>query len=154
MTPRQLVTILLTAMLFLGGCRKKPGPGRPAPNVAASTRTPLHQAARMGAIDVARSLLAEGADANAKDKEGNTPLHHALWEGHVEIAAMLIEHGAEVNARGRSGQTPLHVAASKGHRELAVALVDKGADVNAKDENGTTPLHDAASGALPRLLRC
>jgi ankyrin repeat protein len=39
--------------------------------------TPLHWAAHKGYLEVAKILLARGADVNAKDKDGKTPLDSA-----------------------------------------------------------------------------
>ena len=45
---------------------------------AARGVVPLHEAARMGHVELARLLLRKGADANAKDDDGKTPLD---WAG-------------------------------------------------------------------------
>ncbi|CAN0204234.1 unnamed protein product, partial [Laminaria digitata] len=37
--------------------------------------TPLHLACRFGHLPVVVVLLAEGAEINARDSDGNTPLH-------------------------------------------------------------------------------
>ncbi len=56
---------------------------------AASGLTALHLAALRGQVDVTRLLLDRGADAAARDGEGNTPLAVAEREGHAEVAALL-----------------------------------------------------------------
>ena len=113
--------------------------------------TALHWAAVVGAAEVAKVLIANGAEVNAKDNFGWTPLHRAAWRARAtrknaaEVAKVLIANGAEVNVKdkGESGNTPLHLASGA---EVAEVLIANGAEVNAKDNDGNTPLHDAARG--------
>jgi len=51
----------------------------------------LHKAAGWGHKEVAELLIANGADVNAKDEDGDTPLVYA--EG--EIADLLRKHGGK-----------------------------------------------------------
>ena len=44
-----------------------------------------------------REMLEEGADPNAKDKDGNTPLHKAADEGRFDVVKLLLERGADPN---------------------------------------------------------
>ena len=72
--------------------------------------TPLHWAARYGHADIAATLIAAGADLEAKSHFGGglqTPLHWAAEYGHADIAAALIAAGAEVNPKANDGHTPL-----------------------------------------------
>lgn len=59
----------LSLLLFSVGCKKEPNATsrRIKPM---ETTTPLHAAARRGYIERAQSLIANGADVNAKDKNG------------------------------------------------------------------------------------
>ncbi len=114
----------------------------------------IHDAARIGRVDIVNSLLAEDPErVSAKDKEGLTPLHFAALYDHKEIAELLIAKGADVNAKDKDGWTPLH---ETGKKDVAELLIAKGADVNAKDKEGLTPLHFAAlydHTAVAELLR-
>ena len=106
--------------------------------------TPLLWAAGFGQKEVAVLLIAKGADANAKAKEGWTPLHYATGGNDKEIVELLIAKGADLNAKNANDRiTPLHWAAWRGHKEVAELLITKGADVNTKNKNGGTPLHNA-----------
>jgi len=98
-----------------------------APGVIASGATPLHMAILSDQREVARLLIAEGANINApaKDEYGGTPLHWAAALGRVEIARQLIDAGANVNAVDKNGYTPLDATAldqfSKRKSRLAIA---------------------------------
>ena len=63
--------------------------------------TPLLLAATKEVVEL---LIANGADVNAKGKEGETLLHFPKTK---EIAELLIAAGADVNARDEYGDTPL-----------------------------------------------
>jgi ankyrin repeat protein len=72
--------------------------------------TALMFAARQGALESARALLAAGADANLVDPDGLAALLIAVINGHYDVAALLIEHGADVNVVEPGGRTPLWAA--------------------------------------------
>jgi hypothetical protein len=57
--------------------------------------TPLIIAAGLGHIDIVRTLLQAGADANMKDEKGLTALAWALVKGHTDIVELLKKHGAK-----------------------------------------------------------
>ena len=69
--------------------------------------TPLLYAAGHGHKDVAELLLANKADANAKDPFGFTPLTLVADHGHKDMAELLLAYKADVNARTKGGSTPL-----------------------------------------------
>ncbi|MCZ7625462.1 MAG: ankyrin repeat domain-containing protein [Candidatus Methylomirabilis sp.] len=75
----------------------------------------LIEASKSGAAADVKRLLAEGADANARDPDGWTALIHASWLGYVEIANLLLNKGADVNASARNSVTPLMYASWHGH---------------------------------------
>ena len=101
--------------------------------------TPLHEAAREGAVAVLEVLLEAGADVHASDGVG-TALHFART---AEVAEILLAAGADVNARQADGETPLHTT---GRWNLGVleVLLAAGADVDPRDSDGRTPLMRAA----------
>jgi ankyrin repeat protein len=61
----------------------------------AAKANPLIEAASMGDTEKVQTLLAQGADVNAKDSRGCTALMWAKREGHKEIVRILKEAGAK-----------------------------------------------------------
>ena len=124
--------------------------------------TPLMLAANPPDPEMARLLLAHGADPNLAAADNTTPLNSAsgahythpigAHEEALEFAKVMIEVGADVNAANEKGETPLHHAAGRGYNPLVQFLVDQGAKLDAKTKNGRTPLMmanlDSRSGAL------
>lgn len=106
--------------------------GRTALNVVGATAVGT---ARENMARVARMLIANGADVNARDHiHGNTLLHEAP---DVDTARVLIEAGAELNIRNKDGQTPLMLTLDE---DVARLLVAEGADISIRDKNGKTAL--------------
>ena len=106
--------------------------------------TPLHIA---GSAEVAKVLLAYGADPNARTVSsiswlvGIVPLSFAIITGKLEIAQVLLDHGANVNAIMRNGETLLYYFIRtwdmlEYNQEKAVLfLVKNGAKMNAETLN-------------------
>jgi TPR repeat protein len=93
---------------------------------------------------VAESLLAKGADVNAKNFDGLTPLHYSAARGYKSMVELLLANHADVHVTSRSGCTPLHFAVQENQETIAELLLANGAEVNAKDNKGLTPLHESA----------
>jgi ankyrin repeat protein len=90
-------------------------------------------------------LLDNGADVNAKNKDGKTALMFAAMRlAGSDDAELLLEKGADANAKARDGSTALMMAAGRGRRDIVKLLLANGADVNAKNEDGDTALTFAA----------
>ena len=111
--------------------------------------TPLHWAAWIGQIEMAKLLIANDADVNpmpdkASGEGGITPLYWAARNGHKGVAELLLANGADVNAKAKRGQTPLHFATALNQKDVTKLLLANGADVNAVTHSGCTPLHYAA----------
>src|SRR5205085_2213331 len=57
--------------------------------------TALHAALAGPAPDLARVLIAAGADVNAAQNSGETPLHETAFNGSIELTQLLLEQGAD-----------------------------------------------------------
>lgn len=102
------------------------------------------------------SLLDQGADIDARDKQRRTPILRAVARNFINNVELLIARGANIELRCDFGYTPLGLAAFKDYIEIAELLLMHGADVYAKDARGYTPLHQAIknqrSDALVHML--
>lgn len=105
--------------------------------------TPLHHAARTGRVELARLLVARGANVNTAAPSGFTPLHVASGLNRREMAKYLLDAGANPNAVDMRG-TPLHAATAQGNTEIVELLLQRGADPNAQDRFQNTPLAQLA----------
>src|SRR5207253_3203598 len=65
--------------------------------------TPLHNASRQEATDVAKTLLTHKAEVNAQSEGGETPLHLAAAWGRTPIVDLLLKAGADVNSTSKEG---------------------------------------------------
>ena len=126
---------------------------------SASGLTALHRAALGGRAEVwfeiAKLLIAKGANANAKSELGETPLDYAsgvedgldpkryrsseVKANLKEISNLLRKHG------GKKGAFySIHLAA-KGDIEAVKRHLTAKADINAKNKTGAAPLHFATN---------
>lgn len=80
--------------------------------------TPLNMAAMLGQTSAAGYLTENGADVNAKNRDGNSALHIAAFFGHTDLVALLLKKGADTTARGSGGQTPLESVAEPWTEQL------------------------------------
>jgi hypothetical protein len=103
-------------------------------------KTPLHEAVRLGIVEIEGMLLKAGASLEARDVSGNTPLMEAVNAGLGAAAERLLENGAAPNVRDNHGETPLYAAVRLEKRDIANALLTRGAYVHAKNSRGDTPL--------------
>lgn len=50
--------------------------------------TPLHEACNVGYYDVAKVLIAAGADVNTQGLDDDTPLHDSASSGHRNVSVL------------------------------------------------------------------
>ena len=109
--------------------------------------TPLHWAARAGAVECAAVLLAHGADVDAPNKARRVPLQLAAETDQAETIRLLAKHGADVDTQDRKGRTPLHRATYEGQLAAAEALLDVGADPMVLNKRGKNAFEIARKDA-------
>jgi ankyrin repeat protein len=84
--------------------------------------SPLASASAAGQLEIARVLIARGANVNARAAGEFTPLHESAASGRMEFAKLLLENGADVNARTADGKTPLDYAREHNRAEMVQLL--------------------------------
>lgn len=95
-------------------------------------------------IELAKKLLAKDAKVNHRNQAGNTPLHTVHS---LALAKLFIDAGAKLNQQNKAGQTPLIHAIIQSTPEkniIAEYLIEQGADVRLKDQWGETALFKTA----------
>ena len=135
--------------------------------------TPLHRATQLVNIDMVSTLLANGADIEARspkeflarkhplgvlrsptvegsesdhsssDGRGWTPFLRAAYNGEEAMVLRLLDKGANIEARNPSNGTPLICACERQHEGVVDILLLSGADVHAEDDFGWKPIHRA-----------
>ena len=109
--------------------------------------TALHWAAFHDDVEMAKALLAAGANPKAATRDGAiTPLFMACTNGSAAVIEALLKAGADANEKNANGTTALMTAASSGSVDALRVLLDHGADVKAKESaHGQTALMFASA---------
>jgi len=114
-------------------------------------QTLLHDAALVGAAELAAVLIRSGADPNAKEAEGHTPLYRASTG---DVARVLLAAGASVDVpSGPTRGTALHQTSRRGYVSVAQALLDHGATIDVRDAKEQTPLRRAVNCRQLEIVR-
>ncbi len=103
----------------------------------------LHKAAFAGHVELAKILVLQKADVNAKDDRQQTPLHLAAYNDN-DLVAFLLAHGAQIDALNDRRETPLFYAIYNAAVGNVQTLIQAGARLDVKDEQNMTPLAHAA----------
>ena len=119
----------------------------------------FHGSAAGGDLAAVGCNLANDADADAADGDGNAPLHLAVLNRRAAAAAVLLDGEADADLRDPAGSAPLHLAlaATLEAEALVSLLLAAEANPDLKDSAGNAPLHlaltlGAAAEALVGLL--
>jgi ankyrin repeat protein len=116
--------------------------------------TALMFAAREGAIETVRALVAAGAALNQTSADGSDALLAAVQNGFYDVARFLLDHGADPNRGNAKGWTPLYLAVKNRNAENSAVpgpgiegaldfiklLLERGADPNQRIK-AETELH-------------
>jgi ankyrin repeat protein len=114
----------------------------------------LYSAVLRGQQDIIKLLLANGADINAKNKDGNTPLHETQAAVDAEaIINLLLDNGADINATNNQGNTLLNLFTNGSHIRFVKLLVERGAQRDIKNSQGKTALDLARKSTNPEIKR-
>ena len=106
----------------------------------------LLKACEVGNLDLARVLLATGADISWTDDMDWAGLHYAAYGGHSDLLDLLLEQPrVDVNLMTKYCQTPLMLACNTVGRQGIVQklLQVQGLHLNDQDTWGQTALHGA-----------
>ena len=119
--------------------------------------TPILFAARQGALDAARVLVAAGANVNEQGPRGSNALLIATRNHHYELAAYLVARGADPNAADAGGATALHAAVRaetlrgvSAPARTPTGVMDRVAFVDFLLDHGANPNARLARDARPR----
>lgn len=111
--------------------------------------TPLFSALQLGRFDIARLLIARGADMRIAADGNMTALYAlasamaapAMRDDQAALARTLLAAGVAVDAAmGKPRITALMMAAIRGNKPLVEVLLESGADPRLEDDKGQTAL--------------
>ena len=108
--------------------------------------TPLHLAAKCGALDSLSCLLAYKANALLYDIHGWCPVHYASYFNHHSCLKHLVSNNLdmlELETKSGKNETPLLLAASSGALDAVKCLLDLGANTQGVDSDGNNMVHIA-----------
>src|SRR5436190_24119154 len=114
--------------------------------------TVLHVAAAGYRVEIAKMLLAAGADfSSARNRRCSQPLHYASdgyldspsWNAGRQVAMirLLLKAGSNIDARDKNGATPLHRSVRTRCAAAVKCFLDAGADPTIRNKPGSTPFH-------------
>ena len=95
--------------------------------------TPLHTYSCRGEIEIAKKLIANGANVNAKNIEGKTAFHLAVNE---KMVILLLENGAKMHELDQFRKSPFYYFHHRLSANLKRRFIDAGADLSIKDSDG------------------
>ncbi|WP_250296682.1 ankyrin repeat domain-containing protein [Wolbachia endosymbiont of Oedothorax gibbosus] len=116
------------------------------------THSPLHLAARGGNLGVVNTLIENGANVNALDRDSATPLYLAAQCGHARVVYALIKKGADVEALDRDSRHPSDNRFSYA-REVHESRKN-GVEVNTLHQGSATHSCYLYEGRFFKILQC
>ncbi|MFP2994839.1 ankyrin repeat domain-containing protein [Spongiivirga sp. MCCC 1A20706] len=107
-------------------------------------KSPLFAAAKNGNLEIAKLLVANGADVSLIVPGDGTALITAAEYGHLDFIKYLVSKGADINKTFPNQGNALITASGRGHLDVMKYLVSEGADVNYYSPNQGNALIAAA----------
>lgn len=87
--------------------------------------TPLIRCASVsGHRNIGLTLLQNGAEVNAQDKDGKTALMIAIVNGHLDLLEILLKKNADIKLKNEYGKTAYDMALSSEKRRIIKVLTD------------------------------
>ncbi|MBP3416622.1 MAG: ankyrin repeat domain-containing protein [Spirochaetaceae bacterium] len=119
-----------------------------------SGNTPLHYAAEWELVSAINLLTTErGADANARNANGESPLYNGIKADNPAVIEALVNNGTHFNTRDYLGNTPIHACIRWDSVSALKKLFVLGADLDAKNIAGKSPLAEAARAGKIEFAR-
>ena len=110
--------------------------------------TVLHTATMLKAnSSIIQILTSNGADINARNKEGVTPLAIAIQSEDITTIRHLTDSGANIHTQDTKGKSPLSMAFEMNDKVFEATLNENNCDT--QDSEGNTPLHIALINNAP-----
>ena len=95
----------------------------------------LLRAATEGNSQLVAKLIAEGADSNYSDPNGNTALMFAAGGGHALALVNLLITNADIHCTNASHDNALILAAKRGHQKIVDLLLQYGANIEHENKD-------------------
>ena len=115
--------------------------------------SPLYYASLFGRLEVASSLLDEGADIQAECGFFENALTAAAHGGHESVVQLLLSQGADIKAKNRMHGSALCAAAGQGHEPVVRLLLSQGAYGNKNGEDLCPALSEAAKNGHESVIQ-
>jgi uncharacterized protein len=113
----------------------------------------LHRAAKSGDLDGVNRLIANSADLEARDPDGQTALLVAVANNQIDIAKALMAAGANINAQAANADTPWLLAGASGRTEIIEAMIPLGPDLTIRNRFGGNALIPACERAHVETIK-
>lgn len=130
---KKIFIITLACVVLSLGCKDKDN----------TDYTPLMKAVIGGNVSRVKSLLEQGADINAQNKNGQTALilaSYYKYNNSEEILSLLLSSNPTIDLQDNSGRTALSWATGAGKMVAIRHLLSANANINLQDSDGATPL--------------
>ncbi|MCE3233807.1 MAG: ankyrin repeat protein [Rickettsiaceae bacterium] len=110
--------------------------------------TKLFDACRDGNVEDMVSLLAKGANINARKLRGDTPLHYAATYNNdpnsINLFKLLVaQKGIIIDAKDETGMTPLMLMAERGNLDAIKLMLMLGANLHEVNNKGQNAIYFA-----------
>ncbi|MET0169464.1 MAG: ankyrin repeat domain-containing protein [Aliihoeflea sp.] len=128
--------IILAAMVLMiaaavGGQRFMDSRERPEDYFTDPSTLALASAVMANDRDLVASLVAAGADINAREPSGLTLLHWQVLRNDLSRTGWLLDLGGDPEIKSLHGATAVHIAATKQSTGMLELLLDRGANPDA-----------------------